>query len=65
MKLWWTSRTVWVNIVYAIATLVAGFGLHIDEAAQAAIVVAIMAVVNIYMRFISKDGITWRNKDEP
>ena len=59
-KKWYTSRTLWVNIVAFIATITGIFGLDLglDPETQATFVAAIMSVVNIVLRFDTKTAIT-------
>ena len=49
----WASKTLWVNLVAAGASvaLLLGVDVGLDTAGQAEIVVGIMAVVNIVLRF--------------
>lgn len=59
MKKWYQSKTVWANILAAVATLAGVFGLDLGltPEVQAQIVGGIMAVVNIVLRFVTKDAI--------
>ena len=59
-KKWYTSRTLWVNIVAFIATITGIFGLDLGlgPETQATFVAAIMSIVNIVLRFDTKTAIT-------
>ena len=52
------SKTIWVNLVALVASLLAAFGVaDIGAEAQASTVAGIMAVVNIVLRFVTKTPI--------
>ncbi len=55
-KPFWASKTLWVNAVAIVATLLGAFGLNVglDPETQASIVVGVMAVVNIVLRLVTK-----------
>ena len=59
MKKWYKSKTMWANIVAGAATIAGVFGIDIGltPEAQAQLVAGIMAVVNIVLRIITKEGI--------
>ena len=51
------SRTFWVNIVAIIAmAMESQLGYQIDAEAQ----VAILAVINLLLRLVTKEPITWK-----
>ena len=50
-KKWYRSRMLWANLIALFATF--GFEITGEEA------VAILAVVNILLRFVTKKGLTW------
>ena len=54
-KPFWASKTLWVNAVALIAAAAGAFGLDIglDPELQVTIVGAVMAVVNIVLRFVT------------
>jgi hypothetical protein len=54
-KPWYASKTIWANVVAFIATMAAVFGADfgLTPEVQAEIVAAVMAVVNIGLRFIT------------
>ncbi|HSW63102.1 MAG TPA: hypothetical protein VLH56_07325 [Dissulfurispiraceae bacterium] len=51
MKKWWKSKTVWANIL----ALVVAFGIDLREQE----IVAILAVINLVLRAITKEEIVW------
>ena len=53
-KVWWKSRTVWVNVLMIVGAVVAipGLGLPSETAAT------IVAVVNVLLRTITKEPLT-------
>ena len=59
-KPFYASKTLWVNAVMLVATISSAFGLDLglDPETQVAIVGAIMGVVNIGLRLITKGAIT-------
>ena len=55
MKKWYASRTVWVNLMAAVAIIVqTQTGFVIDEEAEAAIII----IVNLFLRAITSEGLT-------
>ncbi len=52
-KVWFASKTLWVNFIAVIAAVASAFGLDLglDPESQVAIVGGVMAVVNIMLRF--------------
>lgn len=54
------SKTFWANIVALVATVSTAFGLDLglDPESQVAIVGTVMSVVNIVLRFITKDPVS-------
>lgn len=59
MKSWWTSKTIWANAIMLIATglEVTGVTNVLTAEVQAQVVTAIMAVVNVALRFVTEDPI--------
>ena len=53
MKKWYTSKTLWANLIAIIAILVTG-----DEL-DAQTVGAILAVLNMVLRLITKENLIW------
>ena len=60
-KPWYASKTIWINVIAFIATMATVFGVdlpfELGTEAQAEIVAAIMAVVNIALRFVTASPI--------
>lgn len=58
-KDFYKSKTFWANTIAIIASIsgVFSFDLGLDPEAQTAVVAAIMGVVNIVLRFTTKDPI--------
>lgn len=56
MKDWWKSKTLWVNII-AIASIIvrAEYGYVLAPEAE----IAILGAVNLVLRMITKEEITW------
>jgi hypothetical protein len=54
-KPWWASKTIWVNIIAAVAAISTAFGLDLglDAEQQTAIVGGVMAVVNVGLRLVT------------
>lgn len=55
-KPFWASKTLWVNFIALIAAVTGAFGidLGLDPEAQAAVVGAVMGVVNIALRIVTR-----------
>ena len=51
MKVWYRSRALWTNLI----ALLAVFGLDITAEEG----VAILAVINIVLRLVTKEELTW------
>ena len=59
-KTWYTSKTLWVNVVAIIALIAQGqFGFVIDPATQAGVLVT----VNMLLRVITKEEVVWKLPD--
>ncbi len=58
-KPFYASKTLWVNLIAVVAAVTGAFGvdLGLDPESQTAIVGAVMAVVNIVLRFTTKTSI--------
>lgn len=51
-KKWWTSKTEWINLLTLIAFVVTlATGVAIDDGAIGEVAAAIIAVINIVVRF--------------
>ena len=56
MKSYWTSKTLWVNVLAIAAIIAQGqFGYKISPETQ----VSILALVNLVLRAITKEAIVW------
>jgi hypothetical protein len=53
MKKWYLSKTLWVNIIAVVAIIVGEHNLTPDTQ------VAILGVVNLLLRLVTKEKITW------
>lgn len=58
-KPFWASKTLWVNAIALVAAISGAFGLDLglDPETQTAIVGAVMSVVNIVLRFVTKSAV--------
>ena len=55
-KAWWTSKTIWVNVLAVAATFATSqFGFEISAETQ----IAILGVVNFILRVITKSEVAW------
>lgn len=58
-KLWYTSKTVWVNLLALIASVsFAAFGYEITAEAQ----IITLTVINFILRLVTKEEIVWNLK---
>ncbi len=59
-KVWYASKTLWVNMIALVATVSAALGvdLGLDAATQSSIAMGVMAVVNIVLRLVTKTAVT-------
>ncbi len=59
-KPFWTSKTLWINVIALIAALGGIFEIDIGltPVVQTAMVTSIMAVVNMILRAITKSAVT-------
>jgi hypothetical protein len=55
-KTWWTSKTVWINLLALCGSIALAFG--VDEASWAEISTTTLAVVNLGLRFITNSSLT-------
>ena len=53
----WQSKTFWVNIISIVAILGATYGFDIDTETQAMLATTVLAVINIILRFVTKQPI--------
>ena len=56
-KNWWASKTIWANLLAVIAAIGTAFGLNLDAGIQAEVVTVIMGVVNIALRFVTRQPV--------
>lgn len=58
-KPWYTSKTIWANLVAFAATVavIAGVDVGLTPEVQAEIVAAVLAGVNIVLRLITREAI--------
>ena len=49
MKPWWQSKTLWVNALALVGSIVVGNGL-IDDARWTALAMSIQSIANIFLR---------------
>lgn len=60
-KTWYTSKMMWINAIAVIAIIAQGqFGFIIEPVSQ----VAILGVINIVLRAITGEDLSWSTKDE-
>lgn len=53
-KPFWASKTIWINLIALVASLLAAFGVaDWDAELQASIVGVVMTIVNIVLRFVT------------
>ena len=57
---WFASKTLWVNVVAAVATLAGVFKLDLGLTpdVQATVVTTILALVNVGLRLVTKTPVT-------
>ena len=54
MKLWYQSKTLWVNFIAVVAIILnSQFGFELDVETQAVVVTTVLAVVNIILRLFT------------
>lgn len=60
MKPWYTSKTIWTNVIAFAASISTAFGvdLGLDAETQLAIVGGCVAVANVVLRVITTDRVT-------
>lgn len=55
-KPWWTSKTIWANLIALIGSLVVAVGL--DAGKWAEISTVSLAVVNVVLRFVTNEPVS-------
>ena len=59
-KVWWKSKTFWLNLVSAAGILASSkFGIHWTPETTASILV----VINLLLRAVTKEELTWTSED--
>jgi hypothetical protein len=61
MKSWFLSKTIWFNVLTIVIAIAAHFGWTPDPALTATVangLVAVAPVVNIFLRFVTKQPVT-------
>jgi hypothetical protein len=60
MKPIWASKTLWANLIAAVAVLATMFGvdLGLGIEQQATLLAGIMSIVNIALRFVTTTGVS-------
>jgi hypothetical protein len=59
-KVWWMSKTVWVNLVALIGSVAIGMGFDASKWAEVSTVS--LAVVNLILRLVTKEEITLQSE---
>jgi hypothetical protein len=62
-KAWWLSKTIWVNLVALVGSLVVSYGF--DPAKWAEISTVALAVVNLALRMVTKEELTLQPEQNP
>ena len=59
-KTWWSSKTIWVNVMAGVAAIAAGFGLDLGLTAevQSQVVVGVLAAVNVALRVVTSSALS-------
>lgn len=55
-KPWWTSKTIWTNLIALVGSLVVALGL--DAGRWAEISTVSLAVVNVVLRFVTNEPVS-------
>jgi len=57
-KHWYASKTLWVNFLAIVAIILNNqFGIELDVEVQAALATSILAIINIVLRFVTKQPV--------
>lgn len=59
-KPWWASKTMWANIIAAVAamSLAMGLDLGLDGETQATLLAGVMAFANLFLRAVTKQPVS-------
>ena len=57
-KAWYTSKTIWVNLIALVSAVLVGVGV-LDVEISVETVAVILTVINFLLRFITKEEIVW------
>jgi hypothetical protein len=61
-KVWWTSKTIWTNLIAFAGSIVIAIGF--DPGRWAEIATVLLAVVNIILRLATKEEITLQGETQ-
>ena len=58
-KAWWSSKTIWVNVLAGVAAIAAGFGIDLGLTAevQSQVVVGVLSAVNVALRVVTSSAL--------
>ena len=58
-KTWWSSKTIWVNVLAGVAAIAAGFGIDLGLTAevQSQVVVGVLSAVNVALRVVTSSAL--------
>ena len=59
-KAWWSSKTIWVNVLAGVAAIAAGFGIDLGLTAevQSQVVVGVLSAVNVALRVVTSSALS-------
>jgi len=60
-KLFYLSKTFWFNILAVLVVIANYFG-YADFELDETIITLVVALVNLFLRWVTKEGITWASK---
>ncbi|MBI4965352.1 MAG: hypothetical protein HY913_18895 [Desulfomonile tiedjei] len=61
-KVWWTSKTIWTNLIAFVGSIVIAIGF--DSGRWAEIATVLLAVVNVALRLITKEEIVLQTEPQ-
>ena len=59
MKPWYTSKTLWVNLLAVIGSII--IGTQVTTETWAEISVGLLALVNVILRLVTGEAVSWSN----